>query len=115
MNFFGNQSKSYLAAILKSWVNSPKAYSYEKITVDGSVKQLTVPADAIFAELMLESDLLSPTVATRYMFKGDPSSTDGMGLINLDKISVSEKENLINFKITQAAAGTHTLHVTYYK
>ena len=112
---FGNQSKSYLDQLLKQNLNSFKAFSYQKLTVTGTAVSLTVPENAKYAEIRLESSITA-TIAARYLITGDiPTATDGMALNNLDLFDISDYQNLVNFKIIQATAGTHTLHIQYYK
>lgn len=112
---FGNQSKSYLDQLLKQNLNSFKAFAYEKVTVTGAVTTLTVPDTAKYAEIRLESSNTT-SVAVRYLITGEiPTATDGMALNNLDLFDLTDYQNLVNFKAIQTAAGTHTLHVQYYK
>lgn len=112
---FGNQSKSYLALLLKNAINSPNAIGYEAITVNGTVQNLTVPAGATYALARLESDATG--IAARFLeFKGTAvSTTVGLGLSNLDPIDITNAQNMAGFQITQAQGGTHTLHIQYYK
>ena len=116
MNQFGNQSKSYLAGLLTSALNSFKAYSYESITVDGTVKTLTVPADAKYALMTLESSVLTGIVA-RYLETRQTtvSTTAGLALRDGSVIDITDAQNLSQFQITQAQAGTHVLKVQYYR
>ncbi len=112
---FGNQSKSYLDQLLKQNLNNFKAFAYEKVSVTGAVTTLTVPATAKYAEIRLESTITT-SIAIRYLITGGiPTSTDGMALNNLDLFDLTDYQNLINFKAIQTGAGTHTLHVQYYK
>ena len=112
---FGNQSKSYLDQLLKQNLNSFKAFSYQKLTVNGTAASLTVPENAKYAEIRLESSVTA-AIAARYLITGGvPTSTDGMALNNLDLFDITDYQNLVNFKVIQTGAGTHTLHITYYK
>lgn len=93
------------------------ALGYQKLTVDGTAKSLTIPAGAIYAELRLESDVVTQ-VAARYLMLGTttlPTSTDGLALNNLDFFDINNGTNLVNFRIIQTTPGTHTLHIQYYK
>jgi len=38
-----------------------------------------------------------------------------MALNNLDLFDITDYQNLVNFQVIQTGAGTHTLHITYYK
>lgn len=93
------------------------ALGYQKLTVDGTAKSLTIPAGAIYAELRLESDVTA-SVPVRYLMLGNdtlPTATDGLALNNLDFFDINNGTNLVNFRIIQATGGTHTLHIQYYK
>lgn len=104
--------------LLQELVNLTKrsyiAIGYQKLTVDGTVKTLTLPTDALYADIQLESSIATPAI--RYKIDGGVvSATDGMFLLTGSQIDVSSRENLIHFQTTQVGAGTHTLHITYYK
>lgn len=116
MQQFGNQSKSYLSDLLKGSINSFKAFSYESITVDGTVKTLTVPTDARYALITVESSVTSGVVA-RYLETKQTtvSTTAGLALRDGSAIDVTDAQNLSQFQITQAQAGTHVIKVQYYK
>ena len=111
----GDQSKSYLFGILQAALNGFKAFSYEAITVDNTVKTLTIPTGAKYAFMVLESDATG--IAARFLQTKQTtvSTTAGLALSNLDRFDVTDAQNLSQFQITQAQAGTHTLHVEYYK
>jgi len=116
MEQFGNQSKSYLSALLKNSNNSFKAFSYESITVDGTVKNLTIPINAKYALITVESDVTSGVVARYLETKQTPvSTTNGLSLRDGSVIDITDAQNLIGFQITQAQAGTHVIKVQYYK
>lgn len=99
---------------------SPKeliACGYEAIDVDGNVKGLTIPDGATYAELRIESSVVTGVVA-RYLMLGatlEPSSTIGMALSHLDFFDIDNGTNMMNFRVIRTVAGTHTLHVQYYK
>lgn len=113
---FGNQSKSYLSKIQQSALNSFKAFSYESITIDGTVKGLTVPTDAKYALITIESSVTSGVVA-RYLetLQTTVSTTAGLALRDGTVFDVTDAQNLAQFQITQAQAGTHVAKVQYYK
>lgn len=114
---FGNQSKSYLSNLVRQGLNSFKAFSYQKLTVDGTVRNLTIPTDAKYALMFYESSVASGTVSARYLETKQTtvSSTDGLGIDNGFKFDVTDAQNLSQFQIIQTTAGTHTLHIQYYK
>jgi len=110
---YGNQSKSYLSSLVRQSLNSFKAFSYQAITVDGTVNNLTVPVGAKYAFLVFESSATG--IAARYLetSQSTVSTTLGLALSNLDRFDITDAQNLVSFQITQAQAGTHTLHVQY--
>ena len=115
-NLFGNQSKSFLAELVKINKFNLLAFAYEKLTVNGTVVALTVPTEATYALVTVESSLTTPAI--RYLELGlvtPPTTTDGMSRSNLDTFDITGTPNLVNFRATQVAAGTHILHVQYYK
>lgn len=115
-NLFGNQSKSFLAELVKINKSNLLAFAYQKLTVSSSVVALTVPEGATYALVTVESSLSTPAI--RYLELGNvtpPTSTDGMVRTTLDTFDITGAPNLINFRAIQVAAGTHTLHVQYYK
>lgn len=116
MQEFGNQSKSYLSGILRSALNSFKAFSYESITIDGTVKTLTVPDGAKYALITVESSVTSGVIA-RYLETKQSTVTTTLGLALRDGsvVDVTDAQNLAGFQVTQATAGTHVIKVQYYK
>jgi hypothetical protein len=44
-----------------------------------------------------------------------PTTSRGLALNNLDFFDINNGTNLVNFRIIQATAGTHVLHIQYYK
>jgi len=112
----GDQSKSYLSKLVQQGLNSFKAFSYESITVDGTVKNLTIPADARYALITVESSVTSGVVA-RYLETKQTtvSTTAGLALRDGSVIDITDAQNLSQFQITQAQAGTHVIKVQYCK
>lgn len=115
---FGNQSKSYLSELNRITKYNLLSCGYQKLNVStAGAKSLTIPTDARYAEMTIESSVTTGVV-TRYLLLGNktlPTSTDGMGLINLTTFDITGYANLLNFRIILATAGTHTLHIQYYK
>jgi len=112
----GDQSKSYLSKLVQQGLNSFKAFAYESITVDGSVKNLTIPAEAKYALITVESSVTSGVVARYLETKASTVSTTlGLALRDGDKFDVTDAQNLSGFQITQAQAGTHVIKIQYYK
>lgn len=86
-----------------------KCTGFEKITVDNTVKTLTVPANTLFALISLESNPI------RIRMDGsNPSTTDGM-LISVDTVFIIEgKDALVNFKTTRQGASDGIIQVHYF-
>lgn len=106
-------TKDYLKELLQLTRYNMVACGYQKLTVDGTVKSLTIPTGARYALCVLQSSIATPAV--RYLEYGTPSSTDGIPRSDLDAFDIQGAQNLANFKVTQVGAGTHTLHIQYYK
>lgn len=114
MSFLTDNSKTYLRELVRQGLNDLEAFSYEKITVTGSVSTLTIPTGAKVAVMSLVSTITSgPAAWVRY--DGTPSSGGGSPFYNGDRWNVVDPKNLVNFKITQDSGGTHTLYVEYYR
>lgn len=115
MSSFSDQSKSYLEQLVKIATNSPKAIGYESIIVDGTVKRLTVPLDATYALMVLES--ADTGVAARYLETLIPtvSTSIGLPISNLQQLDILDYQNLVNFQIIRVQSGTTTLKVQYYR
>lgn len=91
------------------------ALGYQKLTVAGTAVALTVPANATYALLSLESSIGTPAI--RYLELGGttpPTATDGIQRSSLDAFDITGYQNLVNFRAIQVGAGTHTLHIQYY-
>lgn len=117
MSQFGNQSKSYLDQLVRLNKYNLLACGYQKLTVNGTAAALTIPTGATYAEVTFESSVTSG-VAARHLELGDgglPTTTDGLGITHLLTFDITGYPNLLNFRIIQATAGTHTLHIQYYK
>jgi len=95
--------------------NNLEAFSYQKLTVAGTVVRLTIPDGAKYADISLESDVTS-SVAVRFLITGGtPTSTDGKPLRDGTEFDILGIQNLNKFKAIQTGAGTHTLHIQYWK
>jgi len=115
---FGNQSKSYLSILSKLAQNSFKACGFEQILVDGTIQNLTIPTDARYAVMVLESDLTA--IAARYLEFGGTNTqvtatTIGLPLKDGAVIDITDRANLEGFQITEEAVGNTVLNVQYYK
>jgi len=92
------------------------ALGYQKLTVAGTAVSLTVPANSTYAIMVIESSIATPAI--RYLELGDktlPTATDGLSRSNTNAWDIDGYQNLINFRAIQVGAGTHTLHIQYYK
>jgi len=116
MPFGSDQAKSYLKELLQLTRYNLVAVGYQKLSVTGTATALTVPADARYALIVLQSSITTPAI--RYLELGDktlPTATDGIPRSDLDALDVQGYQNLVNFRAIQVGAGTHTLHIQYYK
>lgn len=113
---FGNQSKSYLSKLVRHSDNGFKAFSYEKLSISSAaVFTPTIPDGTRYMEVRAESSVTA-SVPLRFLITGaNPTATDGMALNHLDFIDITDAQNIQNFKVIRTAAGTHTLHIQYYK
>lgn len=100
--------------LIRALAKNFKAFAYQKITVNNTIKTLTIPKDAKYALLSFESDATG--IAARFLETNSVpvSSTDGIALSNLDRVDITDQTNLEGFQIIQAQSGIHTLHVQYY-
>lgn len=112
-----DQSKQYLSKLLDIANSNLVQFHYEKLSVTGTAAALaSLPAETKYAEIVCESSLT--TEAVRYQLLGDktlPTSTDGRVMLHLDTTTVIGYANLSNFRAIRVAAGTHTLHIFYFK
>jgi len=111
---FGNQTKSYVSELVRLNKYNLIAFSYQKLTVAGTAVALTVPDGAKYADITLESTVTA-SVPVRYLISATPTATDGKALNHLTVFDVTGKPNLDKIKFIQTGAGTHTLHIEYYK
>lgn len=116
MTKYADNSKSLLGELIKITRYNLKAVGYENLIVTSTAaKLISIPENANYALVTVESTLTTPAI--RYLELGDktlPTSTDGIARSNADAFDVQGKENLINFRIIQIAAGTHSIKVQYY-
>ncbi len=93
--------------------NDWRAISNQQLVVNNTVKKLTVPTNAKYALIVPESD--ADGTAIRYWLDGSaPTTTQGIPRGDLAAFDIVEKQNLINFRVIQAQAGTHNLQVQYF-
>lgn len=92
---------------------------YEDLTVtDTEAKSLTVPEDAVSAEIHIEADATAtkPSRVVRYKQNGTaPTANTGMALGDGDVLEVFGKTNLDVFEVIGIETGkSHTLRIQYY-
>lgn len=98
------------SGILLLTPGEPVKSSYQKLTIDGTVKSLTIPTDANRALLVLE------TAAIRFKDdENDPSSTDGIQIFANQSLVIDNERALHNFKATKKGSSSGVLHILYYK
>jgi hypothetical protein len=111
-----NQSTTEIVRAIRYSPNL-MAFGYQKLTVTGaSAQALTVPTGALYAEIRVESATTSGIIMRYLMLNSTtpPTTTDGMGLSNLDFFDIPTGDNVANFRVI-AVSGSHTLHIQYYK
>lgn len=113
---FGNQSKSYLSKLVRHSDNGFKAFAYENLSISSAaVFTPTIPAGTKYMEIRTESTVTA-SVPLRYLITGGiPTAVNGMALNHLDMLDFTDYQNIQNFKVIRTAAGTHNLHIQYYK
>lgn len=116
MSSFSDQSKDYLKELVRIALNSPKSIGYEKITVDSTIKNLTVPAGATYAIITLES-ADTTGIAARFLQTKLPAvqTTVGMPLYNGTTKDILDYQNLVNFQIIRVQSGATSLNVEYFR
>lgn len=114
-NVFGNQNKSFLEGLLRLGLNSFKAYAFEQITVDGTVKPLNPPTDAKYALCVLESKGTGIVARIADFPLSTLATGVGIPLVNQSSFDITDFANIDGFRITQEGANTTILNVQYYK
>lgn len=113
-----DNSKSYLRELVRINKFNLTAFAYEALDVSSAgAKSLTVPTGAVYAEIRVESSV-TLGIVLRYLMLGAntlPTSTVGLSLSNLDYFDITGYPNLLNFRVILTQAGTHTVHVQYYR
>lgn len=113
-----DNNKSYTRELVRLNNYNLVAVGYQKLVITGATAQsLTIPTDANYAEMRLESSITA-TVPIRYLLLGGkilPTTIDGLPLNNFDIFDISGTENLSKFRAIESTVGTHTLHIQYYK
>lgn len=113
---FGNQTKSYSELQLKAALNGFKAFSYQQLTLTGSVQNLTIPNGAKYALVIVESDETTAIVG-RYLETKQTVVAAGTGMPIKDgtAFDITDFANLNGFQVIQEGAYTTKLNIQYYK
>lgn len=94
------------------------ACGYEALAfTDDGAKTPTVPTDAVYMEIRIESSVTTGIVG-RYLNLGAvtvPTASAGMAVSHLDLFDVVGSDAVNNFRIIKTQAGTHIAHIQYYK
>lgn len=102
-------AKASMIILANDW----RGISNQQLVVNNTVKKLTVPTNAKYALIVVESD--AEGTAVRYWQDGSsPTANEGIPRADQGGLDIVEKQNLINFRIIQAQAGTHNLQVQYF-
>jgi len=101
--------------ILKALINDYRACGNQTLSITSSVKSLTIPENARYAFIQVESTNTSD--ALRYWVDGSyPTASTGIVRGNLDCFDIVEAQNLVGFKvIAGTGGGTTHINVQYYK
>jgi len=84
------------------------AFGHEKLTVDATVRALTVPADVNFATVKVE------TAALRYRIDGtDPATAEGVLVSAGDAFTVYGADTLAQIKMVEATSTDSVINVSY--
>ncbi len=112
----GSEFTNSSLVALNNLLKNTKCVGVETLTVAGTaVGFASIPDTATSAIFILESTITSPTVAIRFWETGQlPTTTVGMPRLNLDVTQITNRENLLNFRVIQTGGGTHTLSIEYY-
>ena len=90
---------------------------YEQITIDETVRRLTVPSDAQYALIRVEADSV-PNTALRFRLGTTPTSaTVGFPLADKESIDIRGQLNLLRatFIRQNGVSDSVTLNVLYFK
>lgn len=114
-----DQNKQYTSELVMLAKYNLIACGFEKLTVDstsGGVPLASVPANARYALVVVESDATGTAIRYKQLGKVyPPTSSEGIPRSNLDVFDLQGYQNILNFRAIQAVAGTHTLQIEYYK
>lgn len=112
-------SKALLQSLLTITRANLVAIGWQSLTVDNTAGgvSLTVPTNARYALIVVESTATGTAVRYLECGPGAATVTSSVGIprSNLDAFDIQGYQNLLNFRVIQAQAGTHTLSIQYYK
>jgi len=80
-------------------------------------KTPTVPVNAVYAEVKIESSVVSGIVGRRLNLGNGTvlTSVVGMSVVHMDYFDIIGSDSINNFRIILTTAGTHTAHIQYYR
>ena len=108
-----------LELIRKALTVDRSATTFEQLSVAGSVVSLpSIPTDATYAIVTLESTDTSSIVVRTTEGKSTPSVTVGLPKTNLDSWDILGAENIKNTQLIATTLGqsaTNVLNVQYYR
>ena len=97
-------------------VNPGKCVGIESIIIDSNIKALDLSLCSQtprYAIMTLESDITG--VGIRYIIDGgSPSTTKGIPKYDTSVWTIISTEDLVRFRVVEAASGTQVLWIEYY-
>lgn len=110
-----DNSEKYLRTLVSQGVGGFKCFNYESILITNTLSLLNVPAEARYAQMIVESTATG--IALRYLQTKvlNVTSTIGMPLFNGGYIEVIDIANLLDFQVIKDQPGTTVLNVLYFK
>jgi len=109
--------KSYCAGMFTIMANDKKAVLNQRLTVTAASLGLTVPDNANYALVQVESSLDAANVVRMWFDGTAPTATTGLSRGNWDVFDINERENLLNFRVILAtgAPATTYLIIQYFE
>lgn len=89
---------------------------HETLAISSTAVSLaSIPTNATYALLQVESSVTSGTVVRYWEDGSNPTSTVGIFRSHGDPFDIINPQNLQQFRIIQTQGGTHQVNVLYYK
>lgn len=103
-------------SVPSSYLDALRAFAYEEIAVDGTVKTLMVPTGAQVALVRVDAQPIRYRMdGTTDVNGGDPSTTSGMLAKADEELVLVGREVMAQFKVTKQGVTNSLLTVTYFK